>query len=89
MSIATHRIREPLLKFGHGQQMEAPKDGFFLFGPLEGPDGRSQCGWASSAPTTALDCHGRWLKRISLHIPGKFDLVMRVRRAFKDTKTLS
>ena len=28
--------------FGHGQQMEAPKDGLFLFGPLEGPDGRSQ-----------------------------------------------
>ena len=27
MSILTHRIAEPLLEFGHGQQMEAPKDG--------------------------------------------------------------
>ena len=28
-------IREPRLGFGHGQELEYPKDGLFLFGPLE------------------------------------------------------
>jgi hypothetical protein len=28
-------IAEPMLTFGHGQMLEHPKDGLFLFGPLE------------------------------------------------------
>lgn len=28
------QLPEPLLGFGFGQQMEHPKDGLFLFGPL-------------------------------------------------------
>src|SRR5580704_10011641 len=28
-------VAEPVLTFGHGQTLEHPKDGLFLFGPLE------------------------------------------------------
>lgn len=28
-------LPEPTLAFGHGQTLEHPKDGLFLFGPLE------------------------------------------------------
>lgn len=71
MSILTHRIAEPLLEFGHGQQMEAPKDGLFLFGPLEGPDGRSQVRLGVIGTESGVGLSRRWLERISLHIPGK------------------
>lgn len=73
MSILTHRIAEPLLEFGHGQQMEAPKDGLFLFGPLEGPDGRSQVRLGVIGTESGVGLSRRWLERISLHIPGKVD----------------
>ena len=30
-----HHIHEPRLAFRYGQELEHPKDGLFLFGPLE------------------------------------------------------
>lgn len=73
MSIFTHRIPEPLLEFGHGQKMEAPKDGLFLFGPLEGPDGRSQVRLGVIGTESGVGLSRRWLERIGLHIPRKVD----------------
>ncbi len=73
MTIATHLLPEPLLEFGHGQRMEAPKDGLFLFGPLEGPDGRSQVRLGVIGTDSGVGLSRRWLERISLHIPGKTD----------------
>jgi hypothetical protein len=71
MSILTHRIAEPLLEFGHGQQMEAPKDGLFLFGPLEGPDAAPGVRLGVIGTESGVGLSRRWLERISLHIPGK------------------
>jgi hypothetical protein len=34
MTIQTHFIKEPLLEFGNGQQLEHPQDGLFLYGPV-------------------------------------------------------
>lgn len=75
MSFQTHRIAEPLLEFRHGQKMEAPKDGLFLFGPLEGPDGRSQVRLGVIGTDSGVGLSRRWLERISLHIPGKLNKV--------------
>ncbi|MBL8553709.1 MAG: hypothetical protein JNL41_05485 [Phenylobacterium sp.] len=35
-------LPEPTLAFGHGQCLEAPKDGLFLFGPFEDAGGRHE-----------------------------------------------
>lgn len=73
MTIKTHLLPEPLLEFGHGQRMEAPKDGLFLFGPLEGPDGRSQVRLGVIGTDSGVGLSRRWLERLNLHIPGRLD----------------
>jgi hypothetical protein len=35
MTIQTHFITEPRLEFAHGQKLEHPQDGLFLYGPVE------------------------------------------------------
>ncbi len=71
MTLESLRIPEPLLEFGHGQRMEAPKDGLFLFGPLEGTEGRSQVRIGVVGTDSGAGLSRRWLERISVHIPGK------------------
>lgn len=73
MTFSTYRIAEPLLEFGHGQRMEAPKDGLFLFGPLEGPDGRSQVRIGVVGTDNGVGLSRRWFGRIAHSIPGKTD----------------
>lgn len=53
MSILTHRIAEPLLEFGHGQQMEAPKMGSSSSGRSKAPMAAPRCAWASSGRRAA------------------------------------
>jgi hypothetical protein len=71
MTMESLRIPEPLLEFGHGQRMEAPKDGLFLFGPLEGTEGRSQVRIGVVGTDSGAGLSRRWLERIGVHIPGK------------------
>ena len=73
MTMESLRIREPLLEFGHGQRMEAPKDGLFLFGPLEGTAGRSQVRIGVVGTDSGAGLSRRWLQRIGVHIPGKLN----------------
>lgn len=69
----TLHIPEPLLEFAHGQRMEAPKDGLFLFGPVEDPGGRSQARIGVIGTATGIGLARRWFQRLSGWIPGKED----------------
>jgi hypothetical protein len=64
-------IPEPLLEFGHGQFGESPKDGLFLFGPIEDSGGRSEVRLGLAGTTTGLALAREWLKRLSGIIEGK------------------
>ncbi len=57
--------------FGHGQTMEAPKDGLFLFGPVEDAGGRSQVRLGVIGTPTGIGLSRRWLARLAGHVPGK------------------
>jgi hypothetical protein len=73
MSMSTLLIAEPLLEFGHGQRLEAPKDGLFLFGPLEEPEGRSQVRIGVVGTENGAGLSRRWFERLAHHIAGKTD----------------
>jgi hypothetical protein len=73
MSLSTVHIPEPLLAFAHGQKLEAPKDGLFLFGPVEDAGGRSQVRIGVIGTATGVGLSRRWLARLSGWIAGKTD----------------
>lgn len=69
-SIAWH-IPEPLLEFGHNQRLEAPKDGLFLFGPIEESRGRHQVRIGVIGTKAGIGYSRRWFERLSTWIPAK------------------
>src|ERR1700722_3851563 len=73
MSPSAVHIPEPLLAFAHGQKLEAPKDGLFLFGPVEDAGGRSQVRIGVIGTATGVGLSRRWLARMSGWIAGKTD----------------
>ncbi len=66
-------IPEPLLEFAHGQTLEAPKDGLFLFGPLEDTGGKSQIRIGLIGSKAGIGLARAWLNRLRLPIDGKRD----------------
>ncbi|PZQ88646.1 MAG: hypothetical protein DI534_10820 [Leifsonia xyli] len=69
------QLKEPLLQFGHGQRLEAPKDGLFLFGPVERAPGLSSARIGVIGTTAGIGLARAWLRRLSGWIPGKVDRV--------------
>jgi len=73
MSLEAIHISEPLLSFAHGQSLEAPKDGLFLFGPVEDSSGRSQVRLGIIGTPEGVGLARLWLKHLSSFIRGKTD----------------
>lgn len=67
------QIKEPLLEFADGQKMEGPKDGLFLFGPVEDSDGRSEVRVGMIGTTSGIGLCKLWFDRISKPIEGLAD----------------
>lgn len=73
MTFRVHQLEEPLLRFGQDQMLEAPKDGLFLFGPLERAPGLASARIGVIGTATGLGLARAWLRRLSGSIPGKVD----------------
>lgn len=63
------QLPEPLLGFGYGQQMEHPKDGLFLFGPLADNANPAEMRIGIVGTAEGIACFHEWSKRIRGHIP--------------------
>ncbi|GLS29416.1 hypothetical protein SAMN04488498_11211 [Mesorhizobium albiziae] len=68
-----HQLDEPLLRVGHDQALEAPKDGLFLFGPVERTPGLALARVGVIGTSTGLGLAGNWMQRLAGWIPGKMD----------------
>jgi hypothetical protein len=68
-----HQLDEPLLRFGQDQALEAPKDGLFLFGPVEKASGLAAARIGVIGTSTGLGLARNWLQRLMGWIPGKVD----------------
>ena len=64
-----HYIEEPKLAFRFGQQLEHPKDGLFLFGPLEDRANPAEMRIGVVGTPTGLDCFREWAHSIRGYIP--------------------
>lgn len=62
-------IEEPLLAFGKGQKIESPKDGLYLFGPLEEKTRLSTLRIGIVATKGGLEHFQHWVDRIQGFIP--------------------
>ncbi|NJM51605.1 MAG: hypothetical protein HC843_12655 [Sphingomonadales bacterium] len=67
------QLPEPLLGFGFGQQMEHPKDGLFLFGPLADNANPAEMRIGIVGTPDGIACFYEWAKRIRGHIPSAND----------------
>jgi hypothetical protein len=68
-----HQLEEPLLRFGQHQELEAPKDGLFLFGPVERANGLASARIGVIGTSAGIGLARAWLQRLSGWIPGKVD----------------
>ena len=67
-------IREPRLGFGHGQELDHPKDGLFLFGPLQDKANPAEMRIGIIGTPTGLKFFHEWAKSIRRYIPpGELD----------------
>ncbi len=73
MTFRVHQLDEPSLLFGQNQALEAPKDGLFLFGPVERASGLAEARIGVIGTTTGLGLARAWLQRLTGWIPGKVD----------------
>jgi hypothetical protein len=64
-------LTEPLLEFAFGQRLEAPKDGLFLFGPVEDSGGRNLVRVGVVGTSAGIGFSRLWFKRLSGWIPAK------------------
>lgn len=72
-SYSVSQLAEPLLEFGHGQKMENPKDGLFLFGPEEDAKGRKEIRVGIVGTSTGIGLCNIWLEKLMKQITGPVD----------------
>ena len=60
---------EPLLTFGHGQCLEHPKDGLFLYGPLLDASKPAEIKFGVVGTADGLDRFRRWSAQLRRYIP--------------------
>lgn len=65
------QLDEPLLAFSGNQKAENPKDGLFLFGPIEDSHGRSTLSIGIIGTDTGIGLCKQWFDRISKPILGE------------------
>ncbi len=58
-------IKEPKLRFGHGQAMEYPRDGLFLFGPVDQAQRIKQINYGIIGTRSALRRFRLWSKEVT------------------------
>lgn len=73
MAFECRHLAEPRLEFAFGQTAEAPKDGLFLFGPVEALKGRSEIRIGAVGTEAGLALLRSWLHRLGCFIEGKSD----------------
>ena len=64
-------IHEPKLCFRHGQETENPKDGLFLFGPVEDKENPAEMRVGVVGTREGLAHYGSWVSTIQRYIPPK------------------
>ena len=64
-------IEEPKLRFGHGQATENPKDGLFLFGPVEDAANPAEMRVGVVGTRRGLSEYTKWVSTIQGYIPPK------------------
>lgn len=62
-------IEEPRLRFRYGQELEHPKDGLFLFCPLDDRANPAEMRIGVIGTQKGLNCFQEWVKRIRRFIP--------------------
>lgn len=62
-------LSEPLLSFGYGQKMQDPRDGLFLFGPLDDVAKPARMRIGLIGTSEAISRYKRWVQRITSYIP--------------------
>lgn len=61
-------IEEPILEFAHGQTAEHPRDGLYLYGPLQTPSTPKAMEYGVIGTDAGLGRFERWAKQVSLPI---------------------
>lgn len=61
-------LEEPVLTFGHGQTAVYPKDGLFLYGPME-PRSAGEIRVGAIGSAAGIDRLSRWMRQVSRFIP--------------------
>ena len=64
-------VEEPRLRFGHGQATENPKDGLFLFGPVEDAANPAEMRVGVVGTRHGLSQYTNWVSTIQGYIPPK------------------
>ena len=64
-------IEEPRLGFRYGQELEHPKDGLFLFGPLDDRANPAEMRIGIIGTPDGLNCFREWVESIRRYIPSK------------------
>lgn len=64
-------IEEPQLAFRYGQELEHPKDGLFLFGPLDDRANPAEMRIGIIGTPVGLTCFRTWAESIRRYIPSK------------------
>lgn len=64
-------IEEPRLGFRYGQELEHPKDGLFLFGPLDDKTNPAEMRIGVIGTPNGLICFREWVESIRRYIPPK------------------
>lgn len=62
-------IPEPTLKFRYGQQLEYPRDGLYLFGPVDSSQTLKHTHFGYIGTKDGLDRFQRWATQVSTFIP--------------------
>src|SRR5688572_19053321 len=65
-------IDEPLLEFRFGQTLQYPRDGLYLFGPVDGADHPRQIKYGVIGTAASVERFERWAESVShfLDVPG-------------------
>ncbi len=67
--LSVNFLPEPLLEFCHGQLAEHPKDGLFLFGPVDDDQKPSEMRYGVIGTKDGIGRFDRWAQRVRGYIP--------------------
>lgn len=71
MTLRTHFFSEPLLEFAHGQKLEHPQDGLFLYGPVNLPGSPEVLRVGAVGTEQGIALVKDWLGKLAGRLPVK------------------